>query len=35
MPDFQFSVTEVICFLVFCCALFTSSVLLYRRGSNR
>ena len=34
MPDFQFSLTEVTCFLVFCCALFTSVVLLYRRRSQ-
>ena len=35
MPSFAFSIVEIFCFLVFCCALFTSSVLLYRRGSNR
>lgn len=35
MPDFQFSLTEVTCFLVFCCALFSSVVLLYRRNRSQ
>ena len=34
MPGFVFSIVEVFCFLTFCVALFTSVVLLYRRGSR-
>ena len=34
MPGFVFSLVEVFCFLMFCAALFTSVVLLYRRNAR-